>query len=163
MGRIPAGAGRWPLSPKAIEGALCGYRQAWFRCEFGFLGSSVLPGSEAFRAVRGSLSCVDKRRSSTAAGWSSNQRSHPCRPVVCATRSRYAIRSGISGRHIHVPSGNVAHRARRPLGIRPSCLPGLNGDLRAGSRSGSGAISCSPFWILDGGYSVPLIRIARFA
>ena len=37
---------------------------------------------------------------------------------------------GISGRHLPVPSGNVAHRARRPSGIRPSCLPGLNGVER---------------------------------
>ena len=79
------------------------------------------------RALRGSLSCVAKKRSTTAEGWSSNQRRPPGRPAVHASHGRCASRSGISGRHIHVPSGNVAHPARRPSGIRPTCLPGLNG------------------------------------
>ena len=79
------------------------------------------------RALRGSLSCVAKKRSTTAEGWSSNQRRPPGRSAVHASHGRCASRSGISGRHIHVPSGNVAHPARRPSGIRPTCLPGLNG------------------------------------
>ena len=82
---------------------------------------------KAFRALRGSLSCMDKQCFTTAAGWSSDQRNHPCRPVGSASRNRSTSRSGISGRHLPVPSGNGAHRARRPSGIRPSCLPGLNG------------------------------------
>ena len=63
-------------------------------------------------------------------GQESNQRRPPGRPVGPATRDRCASRQGISGRHIPVPSGNGAHRARRPSGIRPTCLPGLNGVER---------------------------------
>ena len=32
----------------------------------------------------------------------------------------HVLSQRMTGRHIHVPSGNVAHRARRPSGIRPS-------------------------------------------
>ena len=74
-------------------------------------------------------------------GQESKQRRPPCRPVGSASRNRFAIRSGISGRHIPVPSGNVAHRARRPSGIRPSCLPDLNGTWKAVAKSKS--LSCA--------------------
>ena len=60
-------------------------------------------------------------------GQESKQRNPPCRPVVHAAHGRCASQQGISGRHLPVPSGNGAHRARRPSGIRPTCLPGLNG------------------------------------
>jgi hypothetical protein len=52
-------------------------------------------------------------------------------------------RSGIFGRHIHVPAENDAHPVRRPWGVLPFRLPRLNGAPKIKSQSNSNSNSNS--------------------
>jgi hypothetical protein len=59
-------------------------------------------------------------------------------PAACpprVTRCGSATGTGIFGRHIHVPSENAAHRARRPFGVLPMPAAMPQGPRR--SKSGS--------------------------
>ena len=87
----------------------CGVADVWF-------GMSCK--HKAFRALRGLLSCVDKKvtKETTPVGPSSMLR-------MADAQAGGAFPEGTS---VCRPETD-AHRARRPSGIRPTCLPGLNG------------------------------------
>ena len=74
------------------------------------------------RALRGSLSCMDKRRFSTVAGWSSNQRNHPSQPVVRALRGRSAsTRAFPEGTSMCRPETSRIVRAALRVFAPPAC------------------------------------------
>ena len=63
-------------------------------------------------------------------------------PAACpprVPRCGSASGTGIFGRHIHVPSENAAHRARRPLGVlpMPAALPQGPRRSKGGSKGRS--------------------------
>ena len=76
------------------------------------------PRSRAFRALRGLLSCVNKQCFTTAAGWSSNQRNHPCRPVGSASQAGEAFPEGTS---LCRPETSRVVRAALRVFASPAC------------------------------------------
>ena len=59
-------------------------------------------------------------------------------PAACPTRvprCGFATDAGIFGRHIHVPSENATHRARRPFGVLPASIAMPQGPWTSKSDS----------------------------